>query len=94
MTSAPLSFDGRLRRLDTKVTGPFSRQVIEGARHARAGDGNPLRLTFFATAMRILCSRKNLSVILREMPSDHGPYGDPIVKTAFAGCQYMFGTAT
>ena len=49
-----------LRGWTQRLRTPFTRQVIEGARYARAGDGNPLRLTFFVTSMRILCSRKNL----------------------------------
>ncbi len=54
MTATPSSLDDRLKRLGTKASDPFSRQVIEGAWYALSGDGNPLRINFFATSMRIL----------------------------------------
>ena len=53
MTATPSSPYDRLK-MGTKAADPFSQQVIEGARHALSGDGNPLRFTFFAISMRIL----------------------------------------
>ena len=52
--ATPSSLEDRLKRLGTKAADPFSQQVIEGAGHALSCDGNPLRVTFFATSMRIL----------------------------------------
>ena len=54
MTATSSSLDDRLKRLGTKAADPFSQQVIEGAGHALSCDGNPLRISFFATSMRIL----------------------------------------
>ncbi len=52
--ATPSSLDDRLKRLGTRAADPYSQQVIEGAGHALSCDGNPLRVTFFATSMRIL----------------------------------------
>ena len=54
--ATPSSLDDQLKRLGTKAKAedPFSQQVIEGARHALSCNGNPLRIPFFATSMRIL----------------------------------------
>ena len=52
--ATPSSLDDRLKRLSTRAADPYSQQVIEGAGHALSCDGNPLRVTFFATSMRIL----------------------------------------
>ena len=44
----------RIRQLGSHAEDPFSTLVIQGAAHAMADKDNPLRFTFFATAMRIL----------------------------------------
>jgi hypothetical protein len=51
-TAAPL--DVLVVGLGEKVMDDFSKQVVQGARHALADTENPLRLNFFSTAMRIL----------------------------------------
>jgi Predicted pPIWI-associating nuclease len=44
----------QLAALKPKALDDFSRTTITGAQHALADAANPLRLTFFSTAMRIL----------------------------------------
>ncbi|MBK1695657.1 hypothetical protein [Rhodovibrio salinarum] len=48
------SFYGRVDGLKTKVPDAFSQTVLEGAQHALQDTKNPLRITFFATSMRML----------------------------------------
>ena len=52
------TFDNRLEHLRVKAKqagaeDPFSRQVLDGTRSALTDIDNPLRITFFATSMRI-----------------------------------------
>lgn len=54
MTPTANHFDDSIDGIRAKVADQFSRQVIEGAAHALHSKGNPLRLTFFSTAMRML----------------------------------------
>ena len=46
--------DGAIAALSSKAVDEFSRTVIQCAERALEDAGNPLRLNFFATAMRIL----------------------------------------
>jgi hypothetical protein len=48
------TLDDQLSALKSKALDAFSVSVLEGARHALADRGNPLRLNFFSTALRIL----------------------------------------
>ncbi|MDP2700152.1 hypothetical protein [Thalassospira sp.] len=49
--------DPRLKNLVSVVSDTYSKQAIEGAQHALNDTNNPLRASFFATAMRILIER-------------------------------------
>lgn len=48
------TLDDRIVALKAKAADDYSRSCLEAARHALADHENPLRLNFFATAMRIL----------------------------------------
>ena len=52
--SAEPKLEELLSALAPKASDTFSQQALEGARRALADDANPLRLNFFAIAMRIL----------------------------------------
>ena len=54
MTTTPPGFDDRIVELRVHVTDSFSLSIIQGAVQAMANRDNPLRLVFFATAMRLL----------------------------------------
>jgi hypothetical protein len=48
------TLDQKIGALKPKVPDEFSRDVLDGARHALADTENPLRYNFFSTAIRIL----------------------------------------
>lgn len=50
----PSPLDKLVAGLSGKAIDDFSKRAIQGAQHALADVANPLRLTFFSTAMRIL----------------------------------------
>jgi Predicted pPIWI-associating nuclease len=54
MIATKLSLEEQLSALKPRALDEFCRTVIDGARHALADAANPLRFTFFSTAMRIL----------------------------------------
>jgi Predicted pPIWI-associating nuclease len=53
VTAQP-TLDQKIAALKPKVPDEFSRDVLDGARHALADTENPLRYNFFSTAIRIL----------------------------------------
>jgi hypothetical protein len=48
------TLDQKIGALKPKVPDEFSRDVLDGARHALADTENPLRYNCFSTAIRIL----------------------------------------